>query len=420
MYKIQAPIRTDIVIYVLTILILIFVSFAILLAANHTYPINTPNKIFNFIAVLFEKLSGVYAKLKSIIYAGRFETFKLMHIGKGLLIFVIFIAIIGFNFNTNNLVFSSTEIFLNDYYEEYGGELDSEVYKSIDKMQQEAQAVADEFALKQELYLNGKITIDEYEMAYAKNEAYDTQRKAIEILNTQIERLEKLTENGITPMLFNETGYNSLFDEGNNQSEILLLICVIIMMFSSVFSVEKTSHMIVLNHCSKFGRNKLFAKKIVSSMLMTFIICAVSYAMLILQIDYLYDLKCFGADIHNLQCLQTVGIKVSIFEYLILNFLFEFIFAAIICLIVLSLSLFVSQLAAVIISACIFALPSLFYLIGIYAAKKMSAIYQFNLNALFIKNEITVNLFAIHYVLIVGCIILFYLCLRNWSKTKER
>ena len=52
-----------------------------------------------------------------------------------------FFLIIGFSFNTNTLVFSPEETFLNDYYEEYGGELSSAVYDSIDKMQSESQAV---------------------------------------------------------------------------------------------------------------------------------------------------------------------------------------------------------------------------------------------------------------------------------------
>lgn len=414
------PVRAEKAVWLIVLLVIFIISALILISANRNYPIKSPKKAFRILHVLFDKLSEFYAKLQSVIYAGRFETFKIMHIGKGLLVVIAFLLIIGFNFNTNPLVFSSTEAFLNDYYEEYGGELSEKVYKNIEKMRSEADAVESEYNFKSEQYASGEISLEEYELAAAKNEAYDTQRKAVDKLTEQIDRIESLSQKGIKPVLVNEFGYNNLFYSQSNQTQILILICAVVILFSSVFSIEKGSNMLILNHCSKNGRKQLYFKKIFTVIPKTFILTLVSYLSLILQNNYLYKLGNMNANIHNLECLQEINLNLSIAEYIILNFIFEFIFVTVVGLIITSLSAFMPQLAVIIISACLFILPSALYMIDIYSAKEISTSYLLNFNALILDKGISIGSFIIHYALIVFCIVMLVLSNRKWCLTKER
>ena len=414
------PIRAEKAVWIIVPLIIFIISALILISANRNYPIKSPKKAFRILHVLFDKLSEFYAKLQSVIYAGRFETFKIMHIGKGLLVVIAFLLIIGFNFNTNPLVFSSTEAFLNDYYEEYGGELSEKVYKNIEKMRSEADAVESEYNFKSEQYASGEISLEEYELAAAKNEAYDTQRKAVDKLTEQIDRIESLSQKGIKPVLVNELGYNNLFYSQSNQTQILILICAVVILFSSVFSIEKGSNMLILNHCSKNGRKQLYFKKIFTVIPKTFTLTLVSYLSLILQNNYLYKLGNMNANIHNLECLQEINLNLSIAEYIILNFICEFIFVTVVGLIITSLSAFMPQLAVIIISACLFILPSALYMIDIYSAKEISTSYLLNFNALILDKGISIGSFIMHYALIVFCIVMLVLSNRKWCLTKER
>lgn len=414
------PVRAEKAVWIIVLLIIFIISALILISANRNYPIKSPKKAFRILHVLIDKLSEFYAKLQSVIYAGRFETFKIMHIGKGLLVVIAFLLIIGFNFNTNPLVFSSTEAFLNDYYEEYGGELSEKVYKNIEKMRSEADAVESEYNFKSEQYASGEISLEEYELAAAKNEAYDTQRKAVDKLTEQIDRIESLSQKGIKPVLVNELGYNNLFYSQSNQTQILILICAVVILFSSVFSIEKGSNMLILNHCSKNGRKQLYFKKIFTVIPKTFTLTLVSYLSLILQNNYLYKLGNMNANIHNLECLQEINLNLSIAEYIILNFIFEFIFVTVVGLIITSLSAFMPQLAVIIISACLFILPSALYMIDIYSAKEISASYLLNFNALILDKGISIGSFIMHYALIVFCIVMLVLSNRKWCLTKER
>ena len=413
-------VRAEKAVWIIVLLIIFIISALILISANRNYPIKSPKKAFRILHVLFDKLSEFYAKLQSVIYAGRFETFKIMHIGKGLLVVIAFLLIIGFNFNTNPLVFSSTEAFLNDYYEEYGGELSEKVYKNIEKMRSEADAVESEYNFKSEQYADGEISLEEYELAAAKNEAYDTQRKAVDKLTEQIDRIESLSQKGIKPVLVNELGYNNLFYSQSNQTQILILICAVVILFSSVFSIEKGSNMLILNHCSKNGRKQLYFKKIFTVIPKTFTLTLVSYLSLILQNNYLYKLGNMNANIHNLECLQEINLNLSIAEYIILNFIFEFIFVTVVGLIITSLSAFMPQLAVIIISACLFILPSALYMIDIYSAKEISTSYLLNFNALILDKGISIGSFIMHYALIVFCIVMLVLSNRKWCLTKER
>lgn len=414
------PVRAEKAVWIIVLLIIFIISALILISANRNYPIKSPKKAFRILHVLFDKLSEFYAKLQSVIYAGRFETFKIMHIGKGLLVVIAFFLIIGFNFNTNPLVFSSTEAFLNDYYEEYGGELSEKVYKNIEKMRSEAGAVESEYNFKSEQYASGEISLEEYELAAAKNEAYDTQRKAVDKLTEQIDRIESLSQKGIKPVLVNELGYNNLFYSQSNQTQILILICAVVILFSSVFSIEKGSNMLILNHCSKNGRKQLYFKKIFTVIPKTFTLTLVSYLSLILQNNYLYKLGNMNANIHNLECLQEINLNLSIAEYIILNFIFEFTFVTVVGLIITSLSAFMPQLAVIIISACLFILPSALYMIDIYSAKEISTSYLLNFNALILDKGISIGSFIMHYALIVFCIVMLVLSNRKWCLTKER
>lgn len=416
----SVPVRAEKIIWVIVLFITVCVAVLVIISSKRNYPVKTPSNVFAFLQRILKYLNTVYLKIQSAVYAGRYETFKLMHIGKGILVVAMFFLIIGFSFNTNTLVFSPEETFLNDYYEEYGGKLSSAVYDSIDKMQSESQAVEKEFNVKSKQFAEGEISFEEYELALAKNDAYDTQRKAVEVLREQVGRIEVLKEKGIEPVFINESGYNSLFSPLSNQSELLLLLCAVIIIFSSAFSIEKASNMLSLNHCAKNGRQNLYLKKILCVIPKTFALTLISYFSMILQINYFYKIEYLSADIHNLQILQNVDIEVSILQYLIINFLFEFLFVTAAAFITVSLSSFMPQMAVIIISAGLFVLPGALNMADIDFAKEVSASFLFNFNSFVLDKGLNAYSFAVHFILIIVCAAMLYMSNRKWCLTKDR
>ena len=107
--------------------------------------------------------------------------------------------------------------------------------------------------------------------------------------------------------------------------------------------------------------------------------------------------------------MQDISLNIRIFEYIILNFVFEFIFVTVIGPIIAALSAFMSQLAAIIISACMFILPSALYMINIYSVKAISVSFCLILIPLILDKGISLNSFIPHFVLILICIGLLWL-----------
>lgn len=413
-----APVRAELLIWeiVLTTVFLLFVS--VILSAKRSYPVKSPPKAAAFFGVLLQKVRVFYFKVQSAVYAGRFETYKLLHSGKGLLVIGAFLLILALGLNTNVLIFSPKESFLNDYYEEYGGVLSDAVYESMEKMQTECEAVQAEFDQKAAQFKNGALSLEEYEMAKAKNEAYDTQREAVAALQEQVSRIEPLQEKGITPVLINETGYNALFSPQADQTEILLLLCAVCVLFSGVFPIEKESNMQVLNHCAKHGRSRLWRKKILAAVPAAFVLTAVSYLFYVLQAAHHYKLKHLNADIHNLHCLENVNLSVTILEYMLLNFAFLFVFVVVAALSTAALSTFFSRLVTIILTSCVFVLPGALSMAGVASAAHISAPSLLNLNSVAVQNGLGTSAFLPHFALIIIAAALLLLSGRSFCKTK--
>ena len=127
-----------------------------------------------------------------------------------------------------------------------------------------------------------------------------------------------------------------------------------------------------------------------------------------------------SADIQNLECLQNVDLSISVFQYLLLNFAFEFIFVLAASLIVSALSEFTAQFAVIIISAGIFVLPGALSSAGISALSSISASRLFNFNSVVIHDGMNIKSFALHIVLAAAAVLLLYLSERKWCSTREQ
>lgn len=414
------PIRTDLTIILVTVILISVFVILILVSSKYVYPIKSPNKLFNRLNKVSNKISLYISKIQNMIYSNRYESYKIMHIGKGVIFMVVLFVILGYSLNSNYIQQSPVEIMLNDYYESYSGELNDNVYSSIQKLEEEINIADNEYNQAQLLKQDGNISFEQYNAAIIKHSTYESKRQVLSVLTDQVNRLKELENKGIKPVLINESGYNSLFDAKTNQMQIILATIFSILIFSTVFSIEKTSGMFSLNHASKYGRSKLFFKKILSIIPKSFIISLACYSTSIIKINSIHKLTYLSAGINNLDALKNIDLDLTIIEYLILNFIFEFLFITIVSLLIASLSLFMSQMANVILTSSLFVIPSLLYLANFHSLKNVALVHQFNLNVLLRDETFGIETFSFHIVLILITFIAVILCGVNWSLNKKR
>lgn len=415
----SVPVRADIVVW--SVLGVLFAMLAVLLlvAGARSYPIRSPLKLFRALSAFFAKLSDFYAKVQSVLYAGRFETFKLMHTGRGLVILAAFMVIVAVGLNTNALVFSPTETFLNDYYEQYGGQLDDEVFTSLNEMRRQLDAVQTEFDTNAQQFAQGTLSLAEYQMAKAKYEAFTTQREALQILQEQVASIEPLQQRGIEPVLINEAGYNSLFGGQGLQNAVLLCVCAVVLLCSSSFSAERSSSMYLLNHSAKRGRSVLVFKKFAAVLLPVFLLCAVSYAAAIYRAAHLFGLRDLNAGIQNLRMLQDISWNVSILGYLFAGFVFMLVLVTATAFVVAALSSFLPQIAAAVAAGAVFLLPSLLYAANILPVRTFAVTEQFSLNSVLLAGQ-GIGAFTAQLVLLAAAVALMAICIVRECKTRAK
>lgn len=415
----SVPVRADIVIYAVLCLLFVVLFALLLVVSVRSYPVRSPAKLFRYLSVWSAKFSVFYAKVQNVLYGRRFETFKIMHTGRGLVILAVFFVIVGVSLNTNALVFSPVQTYLNDYYAQYGGKLDAEVYTSLDEIQQRVDAAQAEFDHQAELFSQGSLTLGEYEVAKAKNEAYVTQREALQLLRDQVASIEKLQQRGIEPVLMNEIGYNSLFSGQSIQNGILLTVCAVILMFSGTFAAERGSGMHVLNHSAKRGRLPLTVKKFAAVLLPVFLLCAAFYLAAVYRADHLFGLSDLDANIQNLQLLQNVSLNVSLLGYLVLGFVFAFVLVTATACIVVALSSFLPQIAAAVAAGAVFLLPSLLYAANILPVRTFAVTEQFSLNSVLLAGQ-GIGAFTAQLVLLAAAVALMAICIVRECRTRAK
>ena len=416
-----SPQRTDVWTLVVLVFLCLLAAALLLVRTASARPVRSPGRGMQALSSVAGRFGRVWAALQSRLYAGRFESYKVLHIGKGLLVFLVLFAVLYAGFSTNVLAFSPAEEYLNTFYAEHGGAVTDATFDAVEELRASLAAVDAEFEAVQSAYASGTATAEELFSARQKYELFAPRRDALQTLDTQLAHLQQVKERGEAPVLLNEKGYSALFDASAGQQEILLALCAVILLSTCLFPIEKTSGMYALNHCAAQGRGRVFVKKMCTLLPSAFVACVAVYGVQIGQIAYLYGLPGLSAGVQNLQCLTDLPLAVPIWGYLALIVAFAFFCTLCTGLICAAASQFIAQTAAAVCGLFLFVLPSLLYILGLYAVQGVAAVYTFNLNALLLDGAASVaSRFWPAGVLLAGAVVFTTLAARSWCMAKEK
>ena len=416
------PVRLDKFLLLLLIFFTVVSLVVMMIISKKVYPIRTPDKLTNTFGVFVNRISIFVNKTESKIYSKNFESYKFLHIGNGVLLLLVFVLILAFGFNTVNLVETGEEMYLNEFYSKYSGEISEKTYEEIEKIKNDIDVFNEEFAEILNNYKAGLASENQYNSALMKAKLFSEKEKAYDKIVSQTEHLESVEKQGVKTVLFNELGYKNLFGYtvvNENQEQLFLVLCFLILFVSSAFSVEKNIEYLLRS--TKNGRTKLFFNKLKVVFLFSFIFVTVSYFTRILQIHHLYGLTNLDADIRNLTFFSAYDFSISIGMYIAVVYIFQLLSVfAVSCLIFL-VSSFSNRFLTIIISAVIILLPYVFYLFGIVQAKYFSAAYLGNINNLLIENDGNIAFLIVTPIIsVVSSVVCIALSFKNWCKTKKR
>ena len=416
-----SPQRTDVWVLAVLVFLCLLAAALLLVRTASARPVRSPGHIMQRLTFAGSRLGNWYAGVQNVLYGHRFESYKVLHIGRGLLVFLVLFAVLYAGFSTNALVFSPAEEYLNGFYAEHTGPISDQTYAAVEELRASLESVDAEQEAVQAAYYAGRATAEDLLAAQQKTELFAPQREALSVLETQLAYLQTVQENGIEPVMLNEKGYTALFDASAGQKEILLALCAVILLSTCLFPLEKTSGMYALNHCAARGRGRVFARKMLSVLPSALVACLAVYGVQIGQIAYLYGLPGLTAGVQNLQCLSVIALHVPIWCYLALIVAYALFCAVCVGLICAGVSQFVPQTAAAVMGLFLFVLPSLLYMLGLSAAQPVAAVYICNLNALLSNAGASfLACFVPAAVLFAAAAGFTALAARSWCMAKEK
>lgn len=251
-----------------------------------------------------------------------FEFYKLLFTNKALLIVIIFLGFLGFNYKNQSFNLSFNEAFYKGYMDVLKGDLTEEKESMIlntKREYDEAEAKIDEIS---ELYKKGELTFSQAN--YAKM-PYEDILATKELFSRIEEKYEYIKENPHAKFVY-DTGYNKLLRINNqvNENDIYLLIVTIISLLGLFIMEYKTGFIHILNATIK-GRNKTAKQKILVSVILCTFIYIISIIPEILGTLKMYGMDNLSSSIISLTYFKGLPASITILEYMILFYITRYI-----------------------------------------------------------------------------------------------
>lgn len=210
---------------------------------------------------------------------------------------------------------------LNEFYENYGGEITDRTYKELERLNEEYDQMLEKSKELKNRYRQGELTYEEYDTEKFVLEKQLEQAELVTELNGKMDRLEKLREKGIKAELVNERGYNKVFEKGlKRKLEVIVEFLVLILFLTGYFRTFSKKNWRYMVRSSRDGRDIFFLKRMLIFVGVLAAAIAMLYGMDFYNINSMYPMKHLTAPIHSLELANVVKGNYPIWLYLLINY----------------------------------------------------------------------------------------------------
>jgi len=409
-----------IILLVSSIIISIGFSCLIVVLSNRIKPIRIPG-ILDRLWKRFTTFCGSWWRKLLSKRSGFFlELYKIFGTYKGYLIILVLVIYLLSSYESYQLLYSKDEIVQNKFYAENSGPIKNDNYENYIQLKNKAKSIQKIFKKAEDEFGAGTITTDELNQIQNKYKNDSMVITLVENLNHDVERLNKLkNKNNITPWFNNTMGMEMMFDkntERNRLNRIQLSILITILLISFSYSQEKKSEVKDKLRTTVNGRSGLFRKKILSNVLICFLISG-----LIWIFDYTYYSKLFPmgkifAPIQTIEALDFIPFHCNVLSFLLILFCIRWLLLCCVSFFVSYLSTRFTTIVTIIISMILFIVPSLLAIIGIRLFKTFAIVDAMTLINPIIQKNYTLDFkFKIIALILLGAAGVA-LCYRQWCK----
>lgn len=300
---------------------------------------------------------------------------------------------------------TSTQQAYRDYISQVAGEVTDEKVEAIEAEKEYIDKTLSQYSSMHSAYRSGKISSDDYKKYLGKYNYAEYYEYACELLNERKDYLLSIRD--IYPNV------EFVYEEGVEKYIFspldLPLVLTVVFIGSSMFPVEYQSGFSKIMRLCKNGRNKIFACKVLFTLIFGGVMCVLFGAVDILFLTYNYRLNFLSANIMSVPSLSDIGISMSIGNYMLIHFLIHMFGCILMFLMVTLLSCIMkSHLYTAILSAAVILIP---YILEEYGVNMLNLI---NITRITNPFNFTADL-PIYLIYLCAATVIYCIACRSWN-----
>lgn len=229
------------------------------------YSISSHSKFYGLIQKWMKTLSVRYHRLIGRLGFCGLECYKVLMMQRGLLLLIILCWLFVQSYPVRDITYVGEAQFLQDFYSEFSGQsITPELEEYVTKLQEKLNDVEAEYLANKAAYECGEMGVSDYLEMSQKYNAFDAQRKALNIIRQKIAYLEDENARGYEAVILDPIGYESLL-KWSDTDRILVLIALFgcITLSSLLFPMEQKPGLRAMIRGTRRGRSGLAGRKLI-------------------------------------------------------------------------------------------------------------------------------------------------------------
>ena len=279
--------------------------------------------------------------LKCLPLWGR-EVYKILFSQRGIIILLLFVYVaLGMEHNVPLQAGSEQEAYERQYLVELQGEITSKTFSEMDRLQEEQKRIIETAEQGKEAYANGEISRGEYMSISFEGNTAQIKLAALGEVENRAETLKEQSEmQGFTPVLLDETPYQSVYGEPAKivrLKSLLLILGALLLLLGANSAYERKCKMISLLRSAKGGQKGVLRAKVLAAVSITLLLWAVMYGKEFWDFYRIFPEELWNIAPQNLSVLAHFPISCTLIQFFMMYY-----FAGGLCLVTASVLLILS------------------------------------------------------------------------------
>lgn len=252
---------------------------------------------------------------------GSGECYKVCVSQRGLLILLALTVIFIYQTDFTPILKTGQQELYYEFMDRHTGPVTREAQQEIRELEALLDSVEQTYARAVQEREAGELNDEDWAASPVLYDTFANDRLFLAQIQEQTEYLRLLKEErGIEGWYVNTGAYNHLLYAGNALQNVLLVLGVVLIC-SGIFSIEKKCGMDETMRCSVNGRAVIFRHKIITALVITAFLFAVSASLELASLIHVYGMEGLSAPVQSIAALSFVKVSCSIRTFIVCLYL---------------------------------------------------------------------------------------------------